>query len=35
MALEEEFDIEVPDDDVEGIRTVNDVQTYVASRVSA
>jgi len=35
MALEEEFDIEVPDDDVEGIRTVNDVQTYVAARVSA
>jgi acyl carrier protein len=35
MALEEAFDIEVPDEDVEGIRTVGDVETYVASRVVA
>jgi acyl carrier protein len=35
MALEEEFDIEVPDEDVEAIRTVGDVQTYVSSRVAA
>ena len=34
MALEEEFDIEVPDQDVEGIRTVGDVESYVVSRVS-
>jgi acyl carrier protein len=34
MALEEEFDIEVPDQDVEGIRTVGDVETYVVARVS-
>ncbi len=34
MALEEEFDIEVPDEDVEGIRTVKDVQSYVATRVA-
>jgi len=35
MALEEEFDIEVPDEDVEAIRTVGDVETYVSSRVAA
>jgi len=35
MALEEAFDIEVPDDDVEGIRTVGDVESYVTSRLSA
>jgi acyl carrier protein len=34
MALEEEFDIEVPDEDVEGIRTVKDVESYVAARVA-
>ena len=34
MALEEEFDIEVPDQDVEGIRTVGDVESYVVARVS-
>jgi acyl carrier protein len=33
MALEEEFDIEVPDQDVEAIRTVADVESYVASRI--
>ena len=32
MALEEEFGIEVPDDDVENIRTIGDIVTYVASR---
>jgi len=35
MALEEAFDIEVPDDDVETIRTVGDVESYVTSRLSA
>lgn len=35
MALEEAFDIEVPDEDVEGIRTVGDVESYVASRVGS
>jgi acyl carrier protein len=29
MAIEEEFDIEVPDEDVEGIRTVGDMERYV------
>ena len=32
MALEEEFGIEVPDDDVENIRTVKDVAEYIAAR---
>jgi acyl carrier protein len=35
MALEEEFDIEVPDEDVEGMRTVADVEAYVSTRVLA
>lgn len=35
MALEEEFDIEVPDEDVEAMRTVKDVETYVAGRMAA
>jgi acyl carrier protein len=34
MALEEEFAIEVPDDDVDAIRTVADVESYIASRLS-
>jgi acyl carrier protein len=29
MSLEESFDIEVPDEDVEGLRTVADVERYV------
>ncbi len=35
MALEEESGIEVPDDDVENIRTVKDVAEYVAARTEA
>ncbi len=35
MALEEEFGIEVPDDDVENIRTIGDIVAYVGSRVEA
>ena len=35
MALEEEFNIEVPDDDVEGMRTIADVQNYVTAQVAA
>ncbi|MBI4042269.1 MAG: acyl carrier protein [Deltaproteobacteria bacterium] len=34
MAMEEEFNIEIPDTDAEGIRTVNDVVQYVSRRVS-
>ena len=35
MALEEEFGIEVPDEDVENIRTVGDIVEYVGSRAEA
>ena len=33
MAIEEDFDIEVPDDDVEGIRTIQDVFDYLHKRL--
>jgi acyl carrier protein len=33
MAIEEDFDIEVPDDDVEGIRTVQDVFDYLHKKL--
>lgn len=33
MALEEEFDLEVPDEDVETLRTIGDVARYIAERV--
>ena len=35
MALEEAFDIEVPDSDVEGMRTLGDVERYVVERTGA
>ncbi|HME73895.1 MAG TPA: acyl carrier protein [Myxococcota bacterium] len=35
MALEEEFDIEVPDSDVESMRTLGDVERYVVERTGA
>ena len=35
MAIEEEFDIEVPDEDVEELRTVADVERYVMGAVGA
>jgi len=35
MALEETFDIEVPDEDVESMRTVGDVERYVSQRLAA
>ena len=34
MAIEEKFDIEIPDDDAEAIRTVGDVEAYVSGRVA-
>ena len=34
MALEETFDIVVPDEDVEGLETVADVQSYIASKTA-
>ena len=35
MQLEDEFDIEVPDEDAEAIRTVGDVERYVAAHVAS
>jgi acyl carrier protein len=35
MALEEEFGIEVPDEDVESIRTIADIILYLEARVEA
>jgi acyl carrier protein len=32
MALEEQFGIEVPDEDAENIRTINDICSYVEAR---
>ncbi len=34
MALEEIFDIEVPDEAVEGLNTVGDIEAYIATQVS-
>ena len=34
MALEEKFDIEIPDSDAEGIATVSDAVSYVESKNS-
>ena len=31
MGIEEEFDIEIPDEEAEKIRTVNDVISYIKS----
>ena len=33
MAFEEEFDIEIPDEDAEKIRTVQDAINYIKSKV--
>lgn len=33
MAMEEEFDIEIPDDDVEQIKTVGDAVNYIKEKV--
>jgi acyl carrier protein len=35
MALEEEFDIEIPDEEAEKITTVQDAVNYISSQVSA
>ena len=35
MAIEEEFDIEVPDEDVEAMRTIGDMERYVTEHASA
>jgi acyl carrier protein len=35
MSLEEAFDIEVPDEEIEAMRTISDVERYVVAAVSA
>ncbi|RMH80169.1 MAG: acyl carrier protein [Acidobacteria bacterium] len=35
MAFEEEFGIEIPDEDAEKIRTVGDVMNYIKARVGS
>jgi acyl carrier protein len=35
MALEEEFDMEIPDDQAESIATVKDAVTYIEAQASA
>lgn len=34
MALEEEFDLEIPDEDAEKIQTVGDAYSYIAGHVT-
>ncbi len=33
MSLEEEFDVEIPDDQIENIKTVGDVAKYIEDRL--
>ena len=35
MAMEEEFDIEIPDEDAEKIQTIGDALSYVKERVAS
>jgi len=35
MAIEEAFDIEVPDEDVESMRTIGDMERYVTQHAGA
>ncbi len=35
MAMEEEFDLEIPDEDAEKLKTVGDVQSYLSSKGKA
>ncbi|MCL6475084.1 MAG: acyl carrier protein [Firmicutes bacterium] len=35
MALEEEFNIEIPDEDAEGIRTVQDAVNYIDQKLAS
>ena len=32
MSIEESFDVEIPDEDVEGIKTVGDIVKYIESK---
>lgn len=33
MAIEDEFDLEIPDDEAEHIKTVQDAVTYIEARI--
>lgn len=33
MTLEEEFDLEIPDEDVEGMKTVGDILNYIENNI--
>lgn len=33
MSLEDEFDVEIPDEEIENIHTVGDVVTYIEERL--
>jgi len=35
MAIEEKFDVEIPDEAMEGMRTIGDVESYVSKRRGA
>lgn len=35
MTMEEEFDLEIPDEDAEKIKTVGDVSSYIKAKASA
>ena len=35
MTMEEEFDLDIPDEDAEKIKTVNDVVKYITSKTAA
>ncbi|MDE7389829.1 MAG: acyl carrier protein [Lachnospiraceae bacterium] len=32
MAIEDEFDVEIPDEDIENIKTVGDIVTYIEDK---
>lgn len=34
MSLEEEFDIEIPNEDIENIKNVQDISSYIESKVN-
>lgn len=33
MAIEEEFDVEIPDEDIEGLKTIGDVVEYIQNKI--
>jgi len=35
MSIEESFDIEIPDEAIEGMRTIGDIEAYVAQMATA